>query len=134
MSSSVLPSANSLRNSAVRAFAFEGVQVEGQRGDQRLAFAGLHFGDLAFVQDHAADQLDVEVALAERALGSLTAGREGGNQDVVQRLAFGELLLEVLRAGPQGLVRQALKLLLQRVDLGHARHIVLDAALVGRAE
>jgi hypothetical protein len=86
------------------------------------------------MQDHAADQLDVEMALAERALGSLAAGREGGHENVVQRLAFGELFLEVLRAGPQGLVRQALKLLLQRVDLLNAWQVALDAAFVGRAE
>ncbi len=110
------------------------IEIDRQRRDQRLALAGLHLRNAALVQDHAADQLDVEMALAERALGGFAAGREGGHQDVVQRLAVGELLLEVLRAGPQGLVRQALKLLLQRVDLGHAWQIGLDAALVGRAE
>ena len=49
----------------VHALALEGVEVGGERGDQRLALAGLHLGDAALVQDHAADQLDVEVALAQ---------------------------------------------------------------------
>ncbi len=110
------------------------VEIDRQRRDQRLAFAGLHLGDPALVQDHAADELHVEMALAERALGGLAAGREGRNQDVVERLAFGDLLLEVLGAGAQRLVGQLLKLLLQRVDLVHARLIALDAPLVGGAE
>ena len=46
----------------VDALAFERIQVDGQGGDERLAFAGLHLGDFAVVQDHAADQLHVEVA------------------------------------------------------------------------
>ena len=73
----------------VDALAGERVEVDGQRGDQRLAFAGLHLGDLALVQHHAADQLHVEVALAERALGGFAHGREGGNEKVVERGALG---------------------------------------------
>jgi hypothetical protein len=44
------------------------------------------------MQHHAADQLDVEMALPERALGRLTHGGEGRNQDVVERLALGALM------------------------------------------
>ena len=69
----------------VHAAAGERIEIDGKRRDQRLAFAGLHLGDLAFVQDHAADQLHVEMALAERALGGLAHGGEGGNQNVVER-------------------------------------------------
>ena len=86
------------------AAAGERVEIDRQRRDQRLAFAGLHLGDLAFVQDHAADQLHVEMALAERALGRLAHGGEGRHQDVVERLAVGELLLEVVGARAQLLV------------------------------
>ena len=45
----------------VDAFALESVQVGGKGGDQRLAFAGLHFRDGAIVQHGAADELHVEV-------------------------------------------------------------------------
>ena len=41
--------------------AGEGVQVKGQGGDEGLAFAGRHLGDLLLVQGDAADELDVEV-------------------------------------------------------------------------
>ena len=48
----------------VHAAPGEGIEIDRQRGDQGLAFAGLHLGDLALVQDHAADELHVEMALA----------------------------------------------------------------------
>ena len=76
------------------AFAFEGIEIDGQGGDQRLAFAGLHLGDLAFVQHHAADQLHVEMALAQRALGRLADRGEGFRQQVVQGFAVPQPLFE----------------------------------------
>ncbi len=39
----------------VNAVAGEGVEVAGEGGDERFAFAGLHFRDLAGMQHHAAD-------------------------------------------------------------------------------
>ena len=71
----------------VDALAGERVEVGGQRGDQRLAFAGLHLGDLAAVEDHAADQLDVEVPHVQRAAARLADDGEGLGQQVVERLA-----------------------------------------------
>ena len=68
----------------------ERVQVERQRGDQGLALAGLHLGDAAAVQHHAADQLHVVVAHAEHALARLAADGERLGQEVVERLALVE--------------------------------------------
>ena len=48
----------------VDALAGERIEVDRKRCHQRLAFAGLHLGDVALVQHHAADQLHVEMALA----------------------------------------------------------------------
>ena len=45
----------------VHAVAGERVQVNGQRRDQRFAFACLHFGDVALVQHDAADELYAEM-------------------------------------------------------------------------
>src|SRR5207244_11266172 len=47
------------------------IEIDRQRRDQRLAFAGLHLRDPSLVQDHAADELYVEMPLTERALGRL---------------------------------------------------------------
>jgi hypothetical protein len=43
--------------------AGQGVQVERERGHERLALTGLHLGDVALVQDDAAHHLDVEQSL-----------------------------------------------------------------------
>ena len=118
----------------VDALAGERVEIDRKRRDQRLAFAGLHLGDVALVQHHAADQLDVEMALAEGALGRLAHGGEGRHQEVVERLAVGELLAEFGGAGLQRLVGQRGEFGLQRVDGVDAGLISLDPPVVGGAE
>src|SRR3546814_7920517 len=57
--------------------------------------AGAHLGDLAHVQDHAADQLDIEMAHPEHPHRGFTADREGLRQHLVQRLALGDALAEL---------------------------------------
>ena len=69
----------------VHALAGERVEVGRQRGDERLALAGAHLGDLALVQRQAADELHVEVAHAEHALRGLADDREGLGQDLFER-------------------------------------------------
>ena len=73
----------------VHALAGERVEDDRERAGERLALAGLHLGDLPGVQDHAADQLHVEVAHAHRALADLARDREDLGQDVVERLVAG---------------------------------------------
>ena len=46
----------------LNALAGKGVEIAGQGGDEGFAFAGLHFCDLALMENDAADELDVEVA------------------------------------------------------------------------
>ena len=118
----------------VDALARERVEIDRERCDQRLAFAGLHLGDVALMQHHAADQLDVEMALAERALGRLAHGGEGRHQQVVERLALGELLPEFFGTGLQRLVGERGDFLLQRVDGVDAGLIALDPTVVGGTE
>ena len=65
------------------------------------------------MQDHAADQLHVEMALAERALGRLAHGGEGRDQDVVELGALGDLFLEFVGARAQRLVGERGDLLLR---------------------
>ena len=79
----------------VDALAGERVEIDRQGRDQGLAFAGLHLGDHAAMQHDAAHQLDVEMALAERALGRLAHRGEGLGQEVVELFAVGEPLLEL---------------------------------------
>jgi hypothetical protein len=114
--------------------AGERIEIDGKRSDQRLAFAGLHLGDLALVQHHAADELDVEVALAERALAGLAHGGESRHQKVVERRPRRHLLFEFVGARAQSLVGELLEFPLQRVDGLDARTIRADAPVVGGTE
>ncbi len=118
----------------VHALGFQRIEVNRQGGDQRLAFAGLHLGDLALVQDHAALELDVERPLAERALGRLAHRGEGLDQEVVEGFALGETLAEFDGLGAQLLIGQLLEFRLERVDLGHRLVEAFDDPVVGRAE
>ena len=52
------------------------VQVTRKRGDQRLTFSGLHFRNAAAMQNHAANQLHVEMPHIEHAASCLAAYRE----------------------------------------------------------
>ena len=77
----------------------EGVEIGGQRGDERLAFAGDHLGDVAAVQHDAADDLHVEVPHVLGAAGGLAAGGERLGQEVVERFAVGQAFAERGRQG-----------------------------------
>ncbi len=68
------------------------VEDRGQRRDEGLALAGPHLGDLALVEDGAADELDVEVAHPERPLHGLADHREDLGEDVVERGLDGGVL------------------------------------------
>ncbi len=110
----------------MHALAGQRVQIDRQSGDQRLALAGLHLGDLAVVQHHAADQLHVEMPLTERALAGLPHRGERLRQQFVQGGAVRQPLAEFHRLGGQRRVRQRLHRRLQGVDLRHAPLICLQ--------
>src|SRR5690348_2453134 len=134
----------------VDAAASERVEIRGKRGDERLAFAGLHFGNFAFVQDHAADELDVEMAHAEFAAASFANEGEGRDEDgfegvlephaiigVLEVRAFelgGDLGLELSGLEAEIVVGEPLHFGLESVDGGDERLELLDVALVLRPD
>ncbi len=79
----------------VNAFAFERVQIAGERGDQRFSFAGFHFGDAAAMQHDAADELHIEVPHVQNAAAGFAADRERFDQKVVERRAIRHALFEI---------------------------------------
>ena len=97
--------------------AGERVEIERLRRDERLAFAGLHLGDVALVQDDAAHQLHVEEADAHRALERLADGGERLEEELVERLAVLEALAELGRLAGELLVGELLELGLERADV-----------------
>ena len=116
----------------VHALALEGVEVGRQRRHEGLALTGLHLGDVAHVQRRSAHDLDVEVALAEGALGRLPHRGERLRQDVVEGLTVGQALAEDVGLAAQLGVGELLEVLLDRVDLGgDALELLDDAPLTG---
>ena len=114
----------------VDAFSRQGVEVHRQRRDQRLAFAGFHFGDFAAMQHDAADQLHVEVPHVDEAAAGFAHGGEGGNQKVVERGPLRQLLAEGDGLRGQLLIGQRLHLRLQLIDGRDQRHHRLHVARV----
>ena len=86
------------------------------------------------MQDHAADQLHVEMAHVERALGRLAHHRKGFRQQVVEHLALGQSLLELRGLRTQSLVRQRGNGGLECVDTLYRLVIALDQPVVAAAE
>jgi hypothetical protein len=118
----------------VDALARKRVQIAGQRGDEGLALAGLHLGDGAAMQDDAADQLDVVMALAQRALGSLAHRREGLGEQVVEGLSLRHPLAKDRGLAAQIRVGERHELRLELVDALHEGRDPLDQPVVGAAE
>ena len=114
----------------VHALAFERVQIGGQGGDQRLAFAGLHLGNGAAVQDRAAHELHVEVPHVQHATSRFANDREGLRLQVAERLALGQPLAELVGLGAQLLVRKRLDGRLEGVNLLDERTQPFQFALV----
>ena len=58
------------------------------------------------MQHHAADELHIEVPLAKRALGRLAHRRERFGQQIVEVLAIGQPLAELVGLAAQFIVRE----------------------------
>jgi hypothetical protein len=110
--------------------AFERIQVGGERGDQRLAFAGLHLGDLSPVEHDAADQLHVEVPHVQRPAAGLANDGKGLGQEVVEGLALSEPVAELDGPRPELLVGECLNVRFFGVDLGDERADSFQLTLV----
>src|SRR5581483_7143889 len=123
-----------VRRHEVDALARERVQVHRLHGDEGLALAGLHLGDVALVQDDAAHQLDVEQAHAHRALERLAHGRERLEDEVVEALAVLEPLPEIDRLRGKVGVGELLELRLERPDVCRLLGEPLEASPFAGAE
>ena len=103
----------------VHAALVQRVEVHGQGRHQGLALAGLHFGDPAEVQGHAAHELHVEVALPEHPPRTLTHDCEGLDQQIIERLALVQAFPELHRLVGQLSVAEGLHLRLQIRNRGN---------------
>ena len=101
----------------VHALARQRVQVGGEHAGERLALAGAHLGDVAQVQGGPAPQLHVEGALPERPPRRLADRGERLGEDVVERLAVGQPLTELVGHRSQLGVAHRDEVVLDGVDL-----------------
>ena len=101
----------------VDAGAREPVQVERERGDEGLALAGLHLGDVALVENDSAHHLDVEHALLRLAPACLAHGSVGLEQQLVERLPVLEALAQGHSRPAELVVGELLEVRLERSDV-----------------
>ena len=118
----------------VDALARNRVEVRRQDGDEGLALAGLHLGDAALVEDDAAYELDAEGLHAQDAPGRLAHGGEGLGHQLVQALARGVALFELLRLGLELLVREGAHLRLKGLNPVDNRVYAFKLVVAVRAE
>ena len=118
----------------VHTVAGQRVQVHGEGGNEGFTFTGLHLGDTALVQNDTADQLHVKCTLPEGTLRCLSYRGKCLHQNIVQRLAFGKALFELVRLGAELFVRQFFPLRLQRLNLIHNGPDPLQLMLAVRSE
>ena len=101
----------------VNAFAFQCVEICGQSSDQSLTFTGLHLGNPALVQYHAADELHPEVLHAQASPCAFSTDRKGLWQNIVQGLSVLQSFPELRRLRLQLLIAECLHLLVQCLHL-----------------
>ena len=117
----------------VDAPAVDGVEVAGERGDERLALAGPHLGYHAAMQDDAAHELHGEVAHPEGAPRGLPHGGEGLREQLVELLPPLVAFPKVRGHTAQFLVRHGLEALREVIDLaGYPLELLLTHALAHR--
>src|SRR5262249_46306967 len=97
-------------------------------------FAGAHLGDAAVVEREAADELNVEVPHLERALRGFADHGKGFGREIVQRLAPGQALAELLGLGAQRFVAEGLQGFLEARRPAHRPLVTTDDAIVAAAE
>jgi hypothetical protein len=117
----------------VRALAGERVQVQRLNRDEGLALTRLHLGDVALVQDDAAHQLHVEEAHAHCTLEGLSHGCKGLEDELVDRLAVLDPLLELGSLAGEVGVRELLELRLQGADVCRLLGQALEAPAFAEA-
>ena len=100
------------------------IQIQRQCRNQRLAFASLHFGNLALMQHYAANELHIKrnhvpgervptnfLRRTHQFAASVFHKRIGFRKDFVQRLAGGDTILEFLGDARKILVGEVLCLI-----------------------
>ena len=105
----------------------ETVQVQRLHGGERLPLARLLLGDVALVEDDPAHELNVEEPNADRALERLADCGVRLEDQVLERLAVLEALLELCSLPAELVVGELLEVGLERADVRGLLGEALDA-------
>ncbi|MBA7601036.1 hypothetical protein ES703_08101 [subsurface metagenome] len=115
----------------VSPLATEGIEVNGEGGDQGLSLAGLHLGDLGLVEDDASHELDIKVALSQGSLCCLPDCGKGLGKKPIQHLPPLQPSLELICLVAELLVGEGLKLRLKGIDALNCRLEARQLLLIG---
>ncbi len=116
----------------MHALAGQCVEVNRQRGRQRLALTRAHFRNLAVMQRHAAQHLHIEVAHLHDAFAAFADYRKSFGKDRIKRFARGNTSLELLGFGAQLPVVELFILRLQRIDALHGFAVTFKPKILVR--
>ena len=118
----------------MHALAGERIEVRGQRGHERLAFAGAHFSDFAVMQNHAADELDIEVTHFQDPLASFATHGKRFRQQGVERFAIRIARLQCGRLCLQLGIGKLFHGRLEGADFTYGFLVLLEQALIAAAK
>ncbi len=118
----------------VHALTGQRVEIRREHTGQGLALTGLHLGDVAEVQRGAAHDLNVEVLLIQHAPRCLAGHRKRLGQQLVERLAVGQPLLELSGLRAQFVVGERGGLVLEGFDVAGNDVEALDHPAFADAE
>ena len=98
-------------------------QIRRQGCNQGLAFTRTHFCDLALVQDHATDQLHIEVPHIQSTSCRLTHNRKHFRHQVFRALTFARAPTKLIGLGRQLTIIKPGYLLFCRINqINHTAH------------
>ena len=118
----------------VHATAGQRVEIGGKRRDERLALAGSHLGDLTLVQNHATDQLHIEVAHLDRTSRGFAHERERLGNEIVEIAVLCEALLELGRLVAERRVVECGDRFLELVGGCDEPSVALEQSLIAATE
>ena len=118
----------------VDATACQRVQIGREGRHKGFTFTGLHFRDVALMQENPAHQLDIVGAQAQGAMSGFAAVGKRFGQQIIQGCAIGKTLLEFFGLCDQASVIKLLEVRLQRIDLLDQRARRLDFTVVRCSE
>ena len=110
------------------------VEIRGESRYESLSFAGAHLGDIALMQDHATDELDVEMTLTELATRDFAHGRKGFRSELVETLSLFKALTKGGRTRLEFVVGKRLESLLEGIHLRYDTASALERRGIPVAE